>query len=156
MENNKFNYSGSVFRENILKQLGLKSHRHLNKAQFAIKADVQHDVIKKVTTGAIENPGIKTVTAIAQAIGCSIDSLVGYSPKNESSAKLISADLSLNQTLFNATIIHILLYIDKNNISSSIGQLLHAIDSIYDYSTRREQDAPDNNFANWVLSNTYS
>ncbi|WHA05645.1 helix-turn-helix transcriptional regulator (plasmid) [Candidatus Bandiella numerosa] len=157
MEKNKFTYNGALFRENILKNMGLQNHKHLNKAQFAEKAGLQHDVIKKVTTGGIENPGIKTVAAIAQAIGCSIDTLIGYAPKdNNFNNKLVSAELPLNRPLFDAILIHIYIYLEKNNISANLRQLLHCIDSIYDYSARREANSPDINFTNWVLDSTFS
>lgn len=155
MEKNNFTYNGSLFRENILKNMGLQHHRHLNKAQFAEKAGLQHDVIKKVTTGGIENPGIKTVAAIAQAIGCSVDALIGYTPKNSSiTNKIVSAELPFNKTLFDAVLIHIYMHLEKNNISANLGQLIHCIDSIYDYSARRDTNSPDINFANWVLDST--
>lgn len=155
MEKNKFSYNGTLFRENILKNMGLQNHKHLNKAQFAEKAGLHHDVIKKVTTGGIENPGIKTVAAIAQAIGCSVDALIGYTPKNNGiNNKIVSAALPFNKSLFDAVLIHIYMYLEKNNICANLGQLIHCIDSIYDYSARRDSHSPDINFANWVLETT--
>lgn len=157
MEKNNFLYDGTVFRENILKNMGLQHHKHLNKAQFAEKAGLHHDVVKKVTTGGIENPGIKTVTAIAQAIGCSIDSLVGYTPRSSApSSKIISAELPLNKTLFDSVLIHIYMYLEKNQVSANLGQLIYCIDNIYDYSARRENNTVDISFANWIMDRKFS
>jgi transcriptional regulator with XRE-family HTH domain len=148
-------YDNNILRGNLLKKLNLKSYDQLNKAKFAESIGVQHDAIKKLTSGATQNPGIKTIVAMAQGLGCSIDELVGYKVQNKTDSALLSNTLEFSKTLFDTTLIHIFLYIEKEGLNPSMGQILNAFDNIYDYSFRRNLSEPDSNFADWIINSTF-
>ena len=148
-------YDNNILRGNLLKKLNLRSYDQLNKAKFADSIGLQHDIIKKLSSGATLNPGIKTVMAVAQGLECSIDELVGHKVTNKTNSPLVSDDLEFNKGLFDTTLMHIFLYIEKESLNPSIGQILHAFDNIYDYSFRRNLNEPDSNFANWIISSTF-
>jgi len=148
-------FNNNTLRDNLLKKLNLKSYDQLNKAKFADSIGVQHDAIKKLTSGATVNPGIKTIMAIAQGLDCSIDELVGHKVTNKIDSPLVSNSLNLNKSLFDTTLIHIFLYIERHNLNPTMGQILHAFDNIYDYSFRRNLNEPDSNFANWIINSTF-
>lgn len=148
-------YDNTILRENLLKKLNLKSYDQLNKAKFADSIGLQHDIIKKLTSGATQNPGIKTIMAVAQGLGCSIDELVGNKVQNQTNSPLISNDLAFNKALFDTTLMHIFLYIERKGLNPSMGQILHVFDNIYDYSFRRNLNEPDANFADWTINSTF-
>ncbi len=143
------------FRANLLNLLNIESYDHLNKAKFAESIGLQADAIKKITSGATQNPGIKTIVAIANKLGCSIDDLVGHTPKKTTTTEIVSKDLELNEDLFNSSISYIYNYINKHNLCPKIGEFLYILDSIYDYSFRRNLKQPDLEFANWIISATF-
>jgi transcriptional regulator with XRE-family HTH domain len=145
-------YNNDTLRANLLNLLNLKSYDQLNKAKFAESMNLQPDAIKKLTSGATQNPGIKTIVAIANKLGCSIDELVGYSPKQKTVAKIISKDLELNDKLFQSTVNFIFTYIHEKRLKPNVGKILHLLDNIYDYSFRRNLDYPDLDFANWIIT----
>ena len=148
-------YDNNILRGNLLKKLNLKSYDQLNKAKFADSIGLPHDVIKKLTSGATQNPGIKTMIAVAQGLECSIDELVGHKFITKTNSFLISDNLDLNKGLFDTTLMHIFSYIERECLNPSMGQILHAFDNIYDYSFRRNLSEPDSNFANWIINSTF-
>ena len=151
----KNTFDSNILRGNLLKKLNLKSYDQLNKAKFADSIGVQHDAIKKLTSGATQNPGIKTIIAVAQGLGCSIDELVGHKVSNQINSPLVSNVLEFNKNLFDTTLMHIFLYIEKEQINPLMGQILHPFDNIYDYSFRRNLKEPDSNFADWIMNSTF-
>ena len=93
--------------------------------------------------------------AIAQGFGCSVDELIGYKPKNHNVSKLVSQELPFNKKLFESNLIHTFLFIEKHNLSPSVGNIIYALDNIYDYSFRRNLDQPDTDFSNWILNSNF-
>jgi transcriptional regulator with XRE-family HTH domain len=148
-------FNDNNLRANLLNLLHIKSYDELNKARFAESAGLQHDAIKKLASGATQNPGIKTVVAIANTLGCSIDELVGHTPKEKTVSKIVSKDLEFNEPLFQSTVNCIFRYIKEQKLNPKIGKILHAFDNIYDYSFRRNLNQPDPNFADWVLNTSF-
>ena len=145
-------FDDSILRENLLKKLDLKSYDQLNKSKFAESVGLPHDSVKKLVSGYTKNPGIKTLMTIAQSFGCSVDELIGYKPKNHNVSKLVSQELTFNKKLFESTLIHTFLFIEKHNLSPSVGNIMYVLDNIYDYSFRRNLDQPDTEFSNWILN----
>lgn len=148
-------FNNETFRANLLNLLNLKSYDQLNKAKFAESMNLQPDAIKKLTSGGTQNPGIKTIVAIANRLGCSIDELVGYTPQQKNMAKIISRDLEFNEILFNATFNYIIHYIKDHQLKTSIGKILNVFDNVYDYSARRGLNQPDQKFAEWIITNEF-
>ena len=57
----------------LLKQKRIEAK--LTQVQLSAKSDIAQSVIASIETGACKNPRINTVKKIAEALGCSIDSL---------------------------------------------------------------------------------
>jgi transcriptional regulator with XRE-family HTH domain len=142
-------------RQNILRILNINSFSEINQARFADSAGVSRNHMLKVLSGDTNNPGIKTVVAIAKKLDCSIDELVGHKFSKSSSSNLLSKDLNLNVDLLKNSFDYVISYIQNNNISPTINSVVAALDNIYDYSFRRNLTHPDLKFAKWILSSTF-
>ena len=142
-------------RQNILRILNINSFSEINQAKFADSAGVSRNHMLKVLSGDTNNPGIKTVVAIAKRLNCSLDELVGYKTTKNTHSDLLSKDLHLNANLLNNSFDYILSYIQKNNLKPNINAFITALDNIYEYSFRRNLSHPDLKFSKWVLSDTF-
>lgn len=148
-------FNNDTFRTNLLNFLNINSYEHLNKAKFAESIGIQPDTIQKLTSGATQNPGIKTIVALADKLGCSIDDLVGYTPKNKGITNIVSSELKMNKVLFQSTINYIFTFIENNKIEPLTGQIINVLDNIYDYSFRRKLDYPDPEFSDWKIKSAF-
>jgi transcriptional regulator with XRE-family HTH domain len=142
-------------RQNILRILNIHSFSEINQAKFADSAGVSRNHMLKVLSGDTNNPGIKTVVAIAKRLNCSLDELVGYKSTQNTHSDLLSKDLHLNANLLNNSFDYILAYIQKNNLKPNINAFITALDNIYEYSFRRNLSHPDLKFSKWILSSTF-
>ncbi len=66
--------SSKVLSKNIKK---LREHAGLSQDQMARKAGIPYSTYLKIENGVTPNPSIQTVLSIAEALGISLDKLVG-------------------------------------------------------------------------------
>ena len=142
-------------RQNILRILNINSFSEINQAKFADTAGVSRNHMLKILSGETNNPGIKTIIAIAKRLNCSIDELVGYENSKHAPSNLLSKDLILDANLLNNSFDYILSYIQKNNLKPNINAFITALDNIYEYSFRRNLSHPDLKFSKWILNSTF-
>ena len=50
--------------------------KKLSQEKLARLADISYNTIVKIETGSTPNPGIKTISKIAQALGVTVDELI--------------------------------------------------------------------------------
>ena len=155
MDNSFSDFNPQNFRQNILKKLNINSFLEINQAKFADSAGVSKNHMLKVLSGDTNNPGIIVISSIAKRLDCSIDELVGHEYSKDPSSNLLSKDLNFNIDLFKNSFDYVTTYIAKNNISSNFNDVITVIDSIYDYSFRRNLPHPDQKFSKWILSSTF-
>lgn len=55
----------------------LRKEKGLTQEGLARKADISYHTLIKLESGGIKNPKIETVTKLADALGVSVDSLIG-------------------------------------------------------------------------------
>ena len=148
-------FDSQDLRQNILRILNINSFSEINQAKFADSAGVSRNHMLKVLSGDTNNPGIKTIIAIAKRLNCSIDELVGYISTKNTNSDLLSKDLHLDANLLNNSFDYILSYIKKNNLKPNINAFIIALDNIYEYSFRRNLSHPDLKFSKWILNSTF-
>jgi len=54
----------------------LRRKKKLSQEKLARLADISYNTIVKIETGSTPNPGIKTVSKIAKALGVTVDKLI--------------------------------------------------------------------------------
>ena len=100
------NFDTQDLRQNILRILNINSFSEINQAKFADSAGVSRNHMLKVLSGDTNNPGIKTVIAIAKRLNCSIDELVGHkSSKTQASDLLSKPQFEVLESIFRADIL---------------------------------------------------
>ncbi len=63
----------SIIAKNIKK---LRKEKGISQDKLSKLADISHNTIIKIESGAIQNPGIDTAQKIAKAFGIKIDDLI--------------------------------------------------------------------------------
>ena len=149
------NFDTQDLRQNILRILNINSFSEINQAKFADSTGVSRNHMLKVLSGDTNNPGIKTIVAIAKRLNCSIDELVGHKSSKTQASDLLSKDLNINFDLLKNSFDYVISYAVNNNISPTFNDIIAALDNIYDYSFRRNLTHPDLKFSKWVLNSTF-
>lgn len=149
-------YDSKTFQKILLKKLNINSFNNLNKAKFADAIKMEHNTIQKLVSGATKNPGIKTIMAVAKGLNCSIDELVGNNIFTANNNSLLSNELSFDNTVFKKIFVAVSVYIEEKKLDPPMKKVFYAIDTIYDYSLRRNHNELDNSYVTWVLENTFS
>ncbi len=70
--------SSNILASNIKKY---RQKASLSQDQLARKADIPYSTFLKIESGYTPNPSVQAVVSIADALGVSIDELVGRKPK---------------------------------------------------------------------------
>lgn len=117
------------------------------------KTGIPHETILQILKGNTKNPGVFTIAKIADELGCSIDELVGRTSKADSLSILHSANTNFDENLFSDVCDYVINLVkeklkkDDSNIKLKI--IIDIIDSIYDYSYKKNPKVLDTQFADW-------
>ena len=65
-------------------------------SELAAKADISEDTIKSIRSGKTKNPSLNVLAAIADVLSCTLDNLIGRTPKDLDEADLLRKWRSLD------------------------------------------------------------
>jgi transcriptional regulator with XRE-family HTH domain len=142
-----------MLKENI-ERLIANTKFESNKSLFAREANLNRDEVVRILSGKIKNPGIYTVSKIANVLNCSIDDLLGGSAAT-SKAAMVSEKDAFQKPLFLNALNYILEYIEQHGLKDiKTGRLLQALDYIYSFSCHSGTDYLKEDFAKWFCKNS--
>ena len=145
----------------FMKQIKFKLKEHfdnneINLSSFENKAGLKRNAIHNILYDKSKNPTIENVVKIAEALDCSIDELLGRDEYFKKYIKNHRSEIEYNAKLFNEILETVNKYIESNKISNpSVGDVLHSIEEIYEYSISTTKSALDDKFALWFLKNQF-
>jgi transcriptional regulator with XRE-family HTH domain len=128
-------------------------------SQLSSKLGISKEALRLIINGETKNPSVYTMAKIAEVLDCSIEELIGKSPKLTSLPTLHSVNAHYNKKLFMDVCNYVVNFIaeklkpDDSNIK--LGIIIDAIDAIYDYSYKTNPKVLDIQFANWYCQNSF-
>jgi len=145
----------TIIREKV-SQLDMSIH-NLEK-----KAGLKAGVVQNIIYGRSKNPSINTIKLIAEALNCSIESLINTADTTENKVNQSSKSLQLSQSekslkenwnqeqylLCLNTVYQIL---QELSININKDQLLSITDEVLNYSSVNGLTAPDHQFAKYLV-----
>lgn len=123
------------------------------------KAGLKRSAARNILRGFSKKPSAEALTAIAKALDCSIDDLVG--PESYSLASVAKATSPLkgnhqwNEKLYlDATKLVSKCLVDKK-IDLKFEQVMLLVDEVYKYSIVQSSDKADQIFVNWLIKKNF-
>jgi transcriptional regulator with XRE-family HTH domain len=117
------------------------------------KTGIPHETILQILKGNTKNPGVFTIAKIADELSCSIDELIGRTPKTTTLTTLHSANANYDENLFSNVCDYVINLVKEklkqDNSNIKLSTIIDIIDSIYDYSYKKNHKAFDTQFADW-------
>lgn len=121
---------------------------------LARKTGLTHDTVLQILKGTTKNPGIYTMAKLADALGCSLDELVGREEFLENFSQKEKQFIEYDTKILREVCEHVINFIDQGNIENRNGNdVLHAITEIYEYSLKDSSGSMNKRFAEWFCSN---
>ena len=145
-------------REEILSRTESKN---LNIALLEKKAGLPTNAIRNIIAGGSKNPGIKSLSAIAKVLECSVNDLLGQkdSKKTEKSIQLERIHqqaLEQNELvleLFNQISDFIETYINQYKFQCTFEEFLSLIREAYIFALRKNAKKINTSFIEWLVEN---
>lgn len=109
--------------------------------------------IRNIIDGSSKNPGIKVICAIALALNCSIDDMVGLQ-KDIKQPEKINRKYKWHTTLFLKVIQNVIKYIEEKKYTISMEDVLYFIEKIYIFSIDTLE--LDQKFLQWLIDEKMS
>lgn len=144
--------------DNLQEQI--KTHIQENKISTKAlerQAGLKESSVKNILSGRSNNPGIEVVIAIAEALDCSVDELIGRSTSRSSNVNNIVEDhktktsLTWNAELYQDCVREVEKYLQSQNFNPSNEQILYFIKEAYTYSTQADNNQADLRFIKWII-----
>lgn len=112
-------------------------------------AGLKPSAVQNILYGRSKNPSISTIQAIANALGCSVTSLIS-GQDDESSSK--ASDLPWSQPLFLKCFDEVKNQLDKYGLTAmNKEEILSLVEEVYHYSQSNGIDTADANFTKWII-----
>jgi transcriptional regulator with XRE-family HTH domain len=112
---------------------------------LARKAGVLHETVLKIFRGETKNPGVYTLTKIADALNCSIDELTGH----HSAAAPLPNIIMENDKLLLEIITFVFKKIENRSHDVYLLDFFKTVLNIYSYS--KEKKEIDKKFGGWCI-----
>lgn len=145
-----------MLAEKIKKQiLERMEGKNLNVSTLERQANLPVNSIRNIIYGSSKNPGIKSLTAIAEVLGCGIDDLLGKQEarkikKNPEEAPEYN---ELIIDLFDEIVNCIEVHVKQHNITLTFEQFLSLIKEAYIFSLRKNSNKLNPSFIEWLIEN---
>ncbi|WP_039454886.1 helix-turn-helix domain-containing protein [Candidatus Jidaibacter acanthamoebae] len=120
-------------------------------------AGLPQNAVRNIVEGRSQNPTITTLHAIARALNCSLDELIGnLSSSNVAGFNSNKADKHLDSIEWNPDLFHkiteaIIAYIKEINLQPKLPQILFFIEESYVYSVTKKNNEFDPQFIEWLI-----
>jgi transcriptional regulator with XRE-family HTH domain len=127
-------------------------------SRLSSELGISKEALRLIINGETKNPSVYTMAKIAEILNCTIDELIGRTPK-ASSSQLHSVNISFDKKLFLDVCNFVTKFIsdklkDKNS-DIKLDVVINVIDAIYDYSYKKSPQELDKQFADWYCSNYF-
>jgi transcriptional regulator with XRE-family HTH domain len=139
-----------MIKDNLAKKLtfGLK------RSDLSKKSGVSEELLYRILTGKTENPGVYTVSKIADALSVSVDELIGRKEFFDQYIATHQDDLEVQQKLFLEVCAFIKEHIQNNNIKTlKIQEIIYVLRGMCDYSIKHNGCKLSKDFASWLCKN---
>ena len=136
------------------------TERKISAAELGRNAGLNESAVRNILNGKSNNPGIESLSAIANSLGCSIDELVGQDELDK--LKPASSDIPRSTTreitiwdadLYQACTIAVESYLKDRSYKPNGEQILFFIKEAYLYAIKVNDSKPDTKFIHWLLDN---
>lgn len=121
------------------------------------EAGLKESAVKNILSGRSNNPGLEVIVAIAEALNCSVDELIG---RRNSTSKSTTANIGkMNQNvrwnahLYQNCVMEVENYLKAKNLEPNNEQILLFIQEAYIYSIQDGGDKADPKFIKWFIDN---
>ena len=124
-----------TIKEQILQR---SKELNLSIASLEKKAGLPLNSLRNLTDGGSQNPGVKSLVAIAQALGCGIDDLLDRQlvSKREISVKAAGKNKLISE-LFNETVATLNACIKQSKVEISFEQFIELLRKSYIYALHK-------------------
>lgn len=118
------------------------------------QAGLNYNAIHNILSDRSKSPSIDTVLKIAEAIGCSVDEMLGRTQFLNINKDYVTHedDIVLDKKLFESVCSYMSNFVDINNLNTlTLSQAIFCIQEIYKYCSNTESKTFDEKFAHWFL-----
>ncbi len=126
--------------------------KNLSVRALETRAGVSFGVIQKILTGERKNPGAKTLSAISQALGCSIDDLLTGLHSEPPSSPDSKPQHPWNAQLYRDAQKSVEDYSTKQNRRFSAEKMVEIIWAVYTFSLSKNPPCVDPLFVDWLFT----
>jgi hypothetical protein len=125
----------------------------LNVKKLERNANLKVNAVKNILLGRSQNPNVYTVVAIAKALNCNLYELLGEHPPESAETPMILDPTHRidHPALMRQSINSVLTFIETNDKSITVTQLMLIADHIYRYSLQTSSKTMDERFAEWIM-----
>ncbi len=126
------------------------------------KAGLKRSAVRNILLGISKKPSAEIVQALAKALECTIEDLVGTSGSHGTSTLLLknitpkaTGKNFWNEKLYSDSIKTSVYAFTKHNEEITFEKIIQLATEVYKYSLAKKDDKADENFANWLVEKTF-
>lgn len=119
------------------------------------KSGLKNGSIRNIVSGHSKKPSAEHLLAICKVLGCSIGELLDEDLALKNQEKPFPDIIFQQKDLLHQTINHVLNFMKKNNITIKNKELYEAVEKIYLYIERKNNNEFDSEFADWYLEDRF-
>ncbi len=137
--------------------------KELSPHELERKAGLKESAVRNILSGRSSNPGIESLTAIADMLDCSIDDLVGRTEARKLKSEQNSSHtkpkeiVTWNADLYQSCVKAVEDYLASKNLASNLNpsgeQILFFVKEVYLYTQKGQANKPDQKFIEWLIDN---
>ena len=123
--------------------------------------NLTQNLVYRLIEGSIKYPSVENLIKIADALGCSLDELVGRTSINKNrlvypQQNTIQSEKDCDVGLFRSCCLYMIHYLDSHNITTPKRKNLQiALDELINHSQKNQLQTVDKKFADWSLSKLF-
>lgn len=143
-----------ILQSNIKKHLQLKN---LTAAELERRTGIPHAVVN-ILHGRSKNPSLKTVHAIAQELGCSVEDLLSTQIKAAVTGEAVVTEAdqtSWDASLYLATVQLVLKHVENLVERPSLPRVTAWVNEAYSYGLGSPERKADERFIHWMIEREY-
>lgn len=142
--------SSSNIRQAIIDKMKENS---LSLGAIAKKSQVKKNTVYNIVAGLSKNPGIDAIEAIASALDCSIDELLGKTTTSHHLSNKKEKIYELSIDLFKNVLDFVVKQIEDKDIDISFNETMGIIKEAYIFSLQKNSGQISVSFIEWLIEN---
>jgi transcriptional regulator with XRE-family HTH domain len=143
--------------ENIQEQLRTRiPDKNLNARELERRAGLKMSAVRNILSGNSKNPGIEVIAAIAKALECSTDELLGIEHKKDKAEQQKQKVIEIwDFALYENCLKEVQNYLQIKNLKPQAEQILFFIREAYIYSLEGRDKKADLRFIKWIIDSHF-